>query len=364
MKGKRHASSTFQFLVNELKKRFFILSLLVLLVLPLCACQPENQRYEAEFLQLFDTVTKIVAYTPSKEEFTQYSQLFHDKLEEYHQLYDIYNDYEGIANIKTINDNAGIAPVKVDQRIIDLLLFSKQEYQKTNGQVNVAFGSVLKIWHDYRTAGLDDPEHAALPTMQELEAAAAHTNIDDVVIDEDAGTVYLRDPEMLLDVGAVAKGYAVEQVSQYLYEQGLTNALISVGGNVRAIGGKTSAGEPFRVGIQNPREDDTNSYLHVISLKDMSLVTSGDYERYYMVNGQRYHHIIDPETLFPAAYFTAVTIICHDSGLADALSTALFNMPLDEGMAYVESLDGVEALWVLPSGEMRYSTHFKDYIIE
>ncbi|MDD4797504.1 MAG: FAD:protein FMN transferase [Eubacteriales bacterium] len=350
--------------MNKLKRRFFALVLAMLAVLPLCACRPQPQKYEAEFLQLFDTVTKIVAYTDDEEAFARYTQLFYDELEEYHQLYNIYDDFDGVANIKTINDNAGVSPVKVDRRIIDLLLLAKEEYKNTRGQMNVALGAVLRIWHDHRTAGLDDPQQATLPSMQQLRAASEHTNTDDVVIDEAAGTVYLRDAQMSLDVGSLAKGYAVEQVCRYLYEQGFTHALVSVGGNVRAIGGKNSTGEPFRVGVQNPQQDAENPYLHIVSLADMSLVTSGNYERYYIVDGVRYHHLIDPETLFPTTYFTAVTVLCRDSGRADALSTAVFNMPLDEGMAYVDSLDGVEALWVLPGGELRLSAHFDDYLIE
>lgn len=340
------------------------LLLILLLLTALTSCTQELHRYEAQFLLLFDTVTKMVAYSPSKEVFADYAQQLYDRVEVYHRLYDIYNDYEGINNIKTINDNAGIAPVKVDQKIIDLLLFSKEEYEKTDGRVNVAFGAVLKIWHDYRTTGLEDPENASLPPMEDLLAANAYTNINDVVIDTEASTVYLKYPEMSLDVGAIAKGYALEQVAQSLAADGLENAMISLGGNVRAIGGKNADDDPFQAGIQNPDETAADIYLHVVDLKEMSLVTSGNYERYYMVDGRSYHHIIDPQTLYPSAYFTAVTILTADSGVADALSTAVYNMPLEEGMAYVNALDGVEALWVLPSGELRYSGGFKEYITE
>lgn len=324
----------------------------------------EKTRYEAEFLVLFDTLTKIVAYTDSKEEFTKQSQLIYDSLKEYHELYDIYNDYPGINNIKTINDNAGVKPVKVDKRIIDLLIFAKEGYKKTNGRMNVAFGSVLSIWHDYREAGLEDEANAALPPMDKLQEASKHTDINKVIIDEANSTVYLEDPEMSLDVGAVGKGYAVEQVARIAIENGFTTGLISVGGNVRAIGYKGENKELWNLGIQNPDKESEKTSLHIVNVTNASVVTSGDYDRYYTVNGKRYHHIIDPNTLFPSEYFTAVTIICPDSGFADVLSTALFNMPYEEGLKFINSLPDTEALWVMKNGEIKYSDNFKKLIKE
>ena len=328
------------------------------------ACNYINKqtRYEAEFLELFDTVTTIVGYAENKEKFTSITQSIYDNLKEYHELYDIYNDYDGINNIKTINDNAGVKPVKVDKKIIDLLLFSKDAYKFTKGKTNIAFGSVLKIWHDYRTAGVENPENAELPPVELLKEASLHTNIDNIIIDENNSTVFLNDSKMSLDVGAVAKGYAAEQVSRAARENGLISGLVSVGGNVCAIGSKADNNKKWNVGIQNPDKENQNSILHTVDLSDEALVTSGNYERYYTVNGKKYNHIINTETLFPADYFAAVTIICEDSGKADALSTALFDMPLEEGKKIIESIPDTEAMWVYNDGKIEYSKNFKDYI--
>lgn len=344
-------------------RKFISVIITILMSLNIAACAaPEKQRYEAEFLELFDTATKIVGYASSEKEFTDYSKMIYDELKVYHQLYDIYNDYEGINNIKTINDNAGIAPVKVDQRIIDLMVFSKKAYSISNGKVNVAFGSVLSIWHDYREEGIEYPDKAQVPPVEALETAALHTDIDNVIIDETAGTVFLKDPEMSLDVGAVAKGYATEQVTKFAEENGFTAGIISVGGNVRTIGYKDEKSQLWDIGIQNPDKNSAEQNIFITHLTNLSLVSSGDYERYYTVDGKRYHHIIDPATLFPATYFTAVTVICEDSGMADALSTCIFNMPFDEGLALIESLPGTEALWIYPDGAVKYSSHFEDFI--
>lgn len=342
------------------KKAVSILLFLLIAISAAGCTGHQKTRYTAQFLQLFDTKSELIAYMDSKEEFTDFSKLIYDNLEEYDHLYDIYNDYPDLHNIKTINDNAGKKPVEVDRRIIDLLLLAKKENEATNGACNIAFGSVLRIWHQYREEGINDSENAQLPPMDELREAVKHTDINQVIIDEEASTVYLEDPEMSLDVGAIAKGYATEQVAELAEQAGYTSALLSIGGNVRAIGDKGIHDELWNVGIQNPDLEAEKQSLTTVQLKDQSLVTSGIYERYYTVNGKNYHHIIDPTTLMPSTYYQSVSIVTQNSGVADALSTALFNMPLEQGMAYVESLPDTEALWVMPNGEIQYSSHFHD----
>ncbi len=331
-------------------------------ILNVSACSSSLKRYEAQFLELFDTVTQVVAYVDSKQKFERQVEMIQEDLAVYHQLYDIYNDYPGINNLKAINDNAGKQALKVDQKIIDLLLFGKEVYKLTDGKVNIAFGAVLSIWHNYRTEGTMHPRAAGLPPYELLEAASLHTDIDKIIIDEVLSTVYLADPEMSLDVGAIAKGYATEQVSQNAKERGFVSGLVSVGGNVRVIGAKGENGELWNVGIQNPDMKNGEANLHIAYLAEKSLVTSGNYIRYYTVDGKEYHHIIDPDTLYPSEYFIAVTIICLDSGMADALSTAVFNMPYEQGSALIESLPNTEAFWLFPSGEQKFSTGFMEYI--
>ena len=315
----------------------------------------EPRKYEATFLSLFDTITTIIGYRESREEFQAEAQAIHDALQEYHRLFDIYNDYEGLNNLKTVNDNAGVAPVEVDSRIIDLLKDCMGYYELTGGRVNVAMGSVLSLWHTARNDSLDDPANAYLPDAGALAAAAEHVDPDAVIIDETASTVYLSDPEMRLDVGAVAKGWSAQRVAEAAPE----GLLISVGGNVCATGPRTSDGSPWVVGVQNP--DGGDAYLHTLYLTRGSMVTSGDYQRCYTVDGRMYHHIIDPDTLHPSAWWRSVTICCDDSGLADALSTALFLLPLEEGQALLDAC-GAEAMWVDGEGRIFYSPGFEAMI--
>ena len=325
------------------------------------------QRYSTVFYDVFDTVTQVIAYCDSEEEFTAQMNALHADLVEYNQLYDIYNDYDGVTNIKTINDNAGTAPVTVDDKILGMLELAQTMYDTTGGKLNIALGSVLNIWHNYREAALadDNDSNNQLPTLEELDAAAQHCDIANLIIDEDAKTVYLADPAMSLDVGSVGKGYAVEQAAQAAEARGLTSALISVGGNLRAIGTKPD-GSQWVGGVENPwnsSEVYTNgsSTVAAVKMSGLSLVTSGDYQRYYVVDGVRYHHLIDPATLWPAAYFDGVSVLAPDSGVADCLTTGLFCLPLEEGKQLVESLDGVEALWCTPDGEVIQSSGWADH---
>ena len=319
------------------------------------------------FYDVFDTVTQVIAYCESEEVFKTQMDALHADLVTYNQLYDIYNDYPGVTNVKTINDNAGKAPVEVDDRILSMLELADQMYATTNGKLNIAMGSVLRIWHDYREAAEASTNEAdnKLPEQEALDAAARHCDISNLVIDENAKTVYLSDPDMSLDVGSVGKGYAVEMAAQAAEARGLKSALISVGGNLRAIGTKPD-GSQWVGGVENPwnsSEVYTNgsSTVAAVKMSDLSLVTSGDYQRYYVVDGVRYHHLIDPATLWPAAYFDGVSVLAPDSGVADCLTTGLFCLPLEEGKQLVESLDGVEALWCTTDGEVVTSSGWSEH---
>ena len=326
-------------------KRIFLLVLVLLLLTGCGAPAPtaQTQQYTATFLNLFDTVTTIIGRAESEETFKEKTQAIHDDLLYYHELFDIYNDYEGVNNIKTINDNAGIAPVEVEQPLIDLLKDCRAYYDLTAGRVNVMMGSVLYLWHEARNDGINDPQHAKLPNAESLQEAADHVSIDGLVIDEEASTVYITDPNARLDVGAVAKGWTTQRVAEHAPE----GLLISVGGNVCATGPKMSDGTPWVIGIQDPDASDKN--LHTVFITSNSVVTSGDYQRTYWVDGEPYHHIIDPDTLMPSTYWRSVSIICPDSGLADALSTALFLMDREEGEALALSC-GAEVFWVAADG--------------
>ncbi len=345
-----------------------VVVLAVLQVFSFASCKAtEKTKFSKHYFDYFDTMTTITAYTETEEEFNALCDEISSLLNEYHRLYTIYNRYENFTNLVTINDvtDGKHNVVKVDQKIIDLLVFAKEMYNTTDGKVNVAMGSVLKIWHNYRNQGMDDPVNAKLPPMDKLIEAQKHTDINNLIIDEEKGTVYISDPEMTLDVGAIAKGYAVERICLYLEEKGISDVLLNVGGNIRTVGNAGDENTPWKAGIENPdTENEEKPYIEYIELSGETIVTSGSYQRFYIVNGENYHHIIDPETLMPGTKYKSVSVITNHSGLGDAFSTALFLMDYEEGKALVEKTENLEVMWVLPNGEQRYSSGFQNYTFD
>ena len=239
---------------------------------------------------------------------------------------------------------AAAAPVQVSDELYAFLRWCKDTaYPAANGATNIAAGAVLRLWHDARES--DSP---APPDADAIAAALAHIDIEDLVLDDAAQTVYFADPEMALDVGAVGKGYAVEQTARAAQARGLTSALLNIGGNVRAIGTKPG-GKPWTAGVENPWGDDP-AYIQAVELADGdSLVISGDYQRYFEYDGVRYAHLIDLTTGYPARYVSSVAVLARadTGGLADALSTGLFCLPEETGQA-LAAQNHYAVLWMHP----------------
>lgn len=342
-----------------MKKRLMALLLTALLSLPFVPVQAESQaqRYTYMFFNTFDTAITLIGYAESQEVFDEAARLTEELFTDYHKQFNQYFPYEGINNLYYVNRNAAKEPVPIPRELYDLIAWCKELQPTTNGKVNIALGAVLALWHDARETAELSPKDTSLPDMEALRAANLHSNMDDVVLDEAAQTVFFRDSNLRLDVGAVAKGYATELVAQALLSGSMPHFIINAGGNVRTglppLDGRTSWG----VGIQDPDAQVVlgggSEVMDVLFLSDMSFVTSGDYQRYFTLDGVRYHHLIDPDTLMPAQHMRSVTIITRDSGLADLLSTAVFLMPIEEGYAYVQSLEGVEAYWILNDHSIR-----------
>jgi thiamine biosynthesis lipoprotein len=331
--------------------RIRFIPFLLLLLLAGCATRqgPRYQRFEVSFTDLFDTVTVVIGYAENREEFDRYTNTIYARLKELHRLYDIYNEYGGVNNLRTVNNNAGIAPVAVDPDIIGMLLLARQWHGYSGGAVNVALGPVLRIWHEYRADGTE------LPPVEKLRKAAELTDIDDVVIDQAAGTVFLKKPGMSLDVGSVAKSYAAGLAVKAAEEAGMRSALVSAGGNIVPLGlPLDDTRESWSVGIQDPDKalKGEQGLADTVSLTGGVVSCSGGYQRFYTVDGVSYHHIIDPATLMPAERYKQVVVIHPDAGAADLLSTALFILPYEEGAALVKE-HGAEAFWMGLDGVRR-----------
>ena len=355
------AKGIVQHAVFRRRSCFFLLFVIAVFLCTSCG----KKRYQDQFTDVFDTASMVIGYEGKEADFQRRSKLLHDTLLHYHELFDVYTAYPGVENLKKINEEAGKAPVKVDKEIMALLRFGKEIYQDTDGRVNIAYGAVLALWHEKREEGIASPQQASLPDDEALVEAAKHCNIEDLVLDEEHSTVYFKDPKLRLDVGGIAKGWSVERAAEILEKDGAKQYLLNIGGNLRAIG-KKADGKRWICPVQNPfyvDGEDSEPYAVTGEIENTSLVTSGDYERYYMVDGVRYAHIVDPETRYPANRHRSVTILTKDSGLADGLSTALFILSVEDGKALLQKIKkknavDIEAMWVEQNHEKEYTAHF------
>ena len=315
----------------------FVLCVLLAGILAACTGNSAYRRYRVDFFDVFDTFSFIIGYAQSQEEFDYLSREIRAELQRLHRLFDIFYEYEGINNLRTINNNAGIAPVEVDPVIIDMLQLSVEAYRISGGVVNIAIGPVTEIWREARAEEF-------IPSMEDLLAAGSYIDISGLIINEEMGTVFLQHKGMSLDVGAIAKGFAIELAAQAAIAAGFESFLLSVGGDVRVAA--SPPGGNWSIGVSNPEGGDL---LDIVYAQNTSVFSSGDYLRYFEIDGQRFHHIIGPHTLMPAVNHRSVAVIYPDGGMADVISLVAFILDIDDAKEFVAGL-GAEAVWMLRDG--------------
>lgn len=234
-------------------------------------------------------------------------------------------------------NTAGGAPAALSKEVCDLLATGKVYGDLTDGALDITIAPVSSLW---------DFHGETVPDEQDVAAAVPLVDHRLLTVSETGAALPAG---MAVDVGAIAKGYAADRLADYLREQGVTSALIDLGGNIYALGEKSDA--PFVVGIRDPLDE--NGLCATVQVSDLAVVTSGVYERGFTKDGVRYHHLLDPETGWPVQNgLLSVTIVCDSATEADALSTACFVMGRERGMALIENLGGVEALFVGEDGTL------------
>lgn len=335
-------------------KRMLSLLLVIIMLTPVFAAQGETyQKNQHYFFGTFDTVITLIGYTKNGQEFQAYAQLAEAEMRRYHEIFDLYHPYQRVQNLYTVNQLAGTEAVSAEPELIDLLLLLRQWHEQYSDATNPAMGAVLKLWHDAREDGV------SIPNSDALVAAGEHMSFDKVIIDETAQTIRFDDPQIQLDLGAVAKGYAAQLTANALRAAGLDSFILNAGGNV-VCGNAPLDGRAFwTVAIEDV---DAVSVRHKIGVLNQCIVTSGDYQRYYEVDGVRYHHLIDPVTLYPASHVRSVSVIYPDSGLADFLSTAAFVLPYEESRALIESIPEAEAVWLFQDHSETWTDGFQDLL--
>ncbi|MFR9302529.1 MAG: FAD:protein FMN transferase [Fenollaria massiliensis] len=352
------------------KRKISLLVVIALLFSLLASCKPKvRMKFSFDYFDSFDTLVKATGYFFTQEEADKFDKKLAERLKYYDNLFDCHKEHEGVNNVYTINKMAGKEKVKVDAALLDLISQSKTLGLKYDSRVNIAFGAVIEPWEKSMTEALENDElKAATPDIEVLKERAKYASLNNIIIDKEESTVYITDERTKINLGSVAKGYAVELICNELKEDGFDSVVLSAGGNVKTIGhpnGETK--RKWTIGVENPysasemKEGDSEIY-DILYTMDKAIVTSGDYQRFfYGLDNVKYNHIIDTRTLSSARNFTAVTVITKDSGIADFLSTLLFTLTYEEGAEVIKDFPDTEALWINFDNTEFYTDGLKHY---
>ncbi|OSB16459.1 thiamine biosynthesis protein ApbE [Clostridium sporogenes] len=323
-----------------------ILLLCICLPLVFVGCDSKSEEPVSRETYLMGTIINIKAYGKNADKAVQASV---DKIS------DIENKMSlniSTSEINKINKNAGIAPVKVSKNTFDVVKASLIYSEKTKGSFDITVEPLVSLWG----IGTDK---ARIPSKDEISNALSLINYKDVVINEKESTIMLKRKGQAIDLGAIAKGYTADELKKVLLNYNVSSAFLNLGGNVYVLGNKPDK-TPWKIGVQNPLEP-RGDYLGIVSVSDKSVVTSGNYERFFERNGKRYHHIFDTKTGYPAEKgLISVSIISNKSIDGDALSTSVYTLGLDEGKKLIESLKDVEAVFVTNDKKVYTTSGLKD----
>lgn len=328
-----------------MKKSLYYITILILLFGFYFSFMNRKVEHSKNIMKM-DTYISIKLYSKNKK----VDKILND-VESIYNKYDIladaYTKYDNVINVYYLNNILEVGKeVTISDDLTSLIKYGIDVYTKTNGLVNIAMGNVTSVWKKYLNDGKKVPSDSELSSL--------NININDIVLE---GNKFLKKSDVKLDLGAIAKGYVTEEVGNYLESKKIDKYLINAGGNVKV--GKSYKDGKYVIGIENP--NDTNKMYKKINVENKSVVTSGDYQRYYEVNGIRYNHIINPKTRFPANNVKSVTVICDNSKDADMYSTYLFLLPLGEALNYVNNKDNLEAVFYVNEDNIITSKGFSSY---
>jgi len=328
-----------------LNSRFPPLCVFIVALLFFAGCaRAEPSR--AEFVM--GTVCSVTLYDQAK------TQVYRDIFSRLREIEDRMSANLPDTDLARVNATAGITPVQVHDDVFEVIERALYYAEISSGAFDLTVGPLVSLWG----IGGDDPR---VPTQAEIDAVLPLVNWRDVELDRERRSVFLRQPGMALDLGGIAKGYAADEAVAIIRKARLQRAIIDLGGNIITFGVRQD-GRPWRVGIQNPL-DNRGAYIGIVEVRDRTVVTSGVYERNFEADGVLYHHIFSPFDGYPAASgLLSVTIIADLSIDADALSTAVFVMGYERGISLLESLDGVEGIFVFEDMSVR-KTDGADFVI-
>ena len=326
------------------------LLLLLFFTIILSSCQIKNSPKKVssdKAAPLLGTVITAQAYGVNAEESLN---LAFDRVREIEKKMSLHLAESQVGHI---NQNAGKKPVSISTDTYFVIQTALDYAEKTNGSFNPVIGNIVELW------GIGT-ENARIPSIEEINMFLPYLDYKQLILTKDPYTAYLTSDMIKLDLGAIAKGYAGDEMARILLENGVSSALLNLGGNVVVIGKKPN-NTPWSIGIQNPLEPERGELVGVLNIQDTSVVTSGSYERFFEQDGTRYHHIMDPATGYPAENgIISSTIITPNSAQADALSTAVYILGKEKGLALIESLPNVEAVLITSDQNIYTSSGVKE----
>lgn len=256
------------------------------------------------------------------------------------------SSWDPVSQTSTINRNAGVAPVSVDRELYDLIYRSKKVSRLTGGIFDISYASIDKVWHY-------DGSMSQLPDSASVRQSVARINYENIILDQQRSSVFLAQKGMKIGFGAIGKGYAANRARDIMIAAGISSGVVNAGGDLISWGLREN-GQPWTIGIADPANK--TAIKGWLQISNMAVVTSGNYEKFVVIDGKRYGHIIHPKTGFPVSGVESVTIVCPDAELADALATAVFIMGEREGLALINRLKNVEGLIVNDRYELAASS--------
>ena len=320
------------------------LGILLLFTGIVSACKGNDYQNYKRPLKLMGSRFDITVVAKDSIEANHYIDM---TVEEITRIEKIISSWNPQSQTSLINNNAGIQPVKVNEELFQLIERAKKISNLTQGAFDISFASMDKIWKF-------DGSMTEMPSEEAIKASVSRVGYENILLDEENQTVYLKLPEMKIGFGAIGKGYAADRAKALLMEKGVIGGIINASGDLTTWG-KQYNGEDWMVAITNPlNKSHVFSWLPVI---DAAVVTSGNYEKYVEFNGVRYTHIIDPRTGYPSSGILSVTIFTKNAELADALSTSVFVMGVETGLDFINQLKGVECIIVDSRNEIHTSNN-------
>ncbi|WP_350342547.1 FAD:protein FMN transferase [Proteinivorax tanatarense] len=323
------------------------LAALLFMSLAIVGCSSSSAELEVYNHHFFamDTLVELTGHTDDPQKAEEAFQAAQKEVERLEKLLSAHIEGSDVYNI---TNNAGIEPVKVSEETFNLLEKGKNYGEKTEGRFDITIGPLLEAY---------SWSNQVVPSEKEVEHLKELVDYNKLVLDNEKNTAFLETEGMKLDLGAIAKGYIVDKAAEEMMEHGIKYGSVNGGGDVYLM--DKPDGTPWRIGVQHPRMERGN-FIGVVNTNSNSVVTSGDYERYFMADDIRVHHIIDPKKGYPSQKIQSVTISAPNATIADTLSTALFNYDPEQAVDFVEEIDEVEVLIVDSEGNVFKSSNMKE----